>query len=597
MGKAIRVPGRLLSLFFVAALIAGSIGGISTGIARAQVLDRIPKTATYVPATALAYVTANLDESSDQWKQANVLGERLGQPITPSDMFDLFSQTVLGGSGLIDPKDFLGGDVAFAVTNPDFTALLPGLQSATSGGGLSSAGIGSAATTAAQSGYVLIALPKDPSLAEVALKAALIRVAGNNGLTPQQDTQDGITITFIPADKTTGMPGFAMARVENALIAAPTVKDLIPVLDLRVKGGDSLADNARFKQVIRPLPNETLALGAINGSALATDIGPQADQSLPGINAITNGVNAFTAFSVSAVENGFQTDSRSAGIGDGKIFGTADNFTPAYIKQMPADTQVFVDGFDFGSTGLLDAVGVIASQVLLGALAGMSSATPVATPDPESINLQQASNEAFSNLALLFGVNLKTHLIDTLDGEYALGVWGLNSTSTNGVNAAFIAQTSDPAAVTSSLDALVSFAGFAGQGASATPTAIDGVTMNSVTLGSGSSATTIDVGVNGDQMIVGVGDGAQTAISGSSDSLVDTDLFKAATASLPAERNAMLFVNLESLSSTVSELASTAMGDATPAAMAAGSTPQAYAAVGFKDNLMAASQGLLYIPA
>src|SRR5690242_18487586 len=167
MGKAIRVPSRLLSLFFVAALIAGSIGGISTGIARAQVRDRIPETATYVPATALAYVTANLDENSAQWKQANVLGERLGQPITPSDLFDLFTQTVLGGSGLIDAKDFLGGDVAFAVTNPDFTALLPSLQSGMTGGGLSSTNIGAAASTAAQSGYVLIALPKDPSLAEI----------------------------------------------------------------------------------------------------------------------------------------------------------------------------------------------------------------------------------------------------------------------------------------------------------------------------------------------------------------------------------------------------------------------------------------------
>lgn len=589
MGKTVRFPRRLLSLLFAVTLIAGSLGGVSTGLARAQVRDQMPETASYVPASALAYVTANLDERSGQWQQANLLGERLGQSITPSDLFDLFSETVLGGSGLIDVQGFLGGDVAFALTDPDVMSLLPNVQTGDILGGSSGANVVEAASAALQTGYVLIALPKDPSLAEIALRAALTRIAENNGLTPQQETQDGITISFIPGDEATGRPGFATARVDDALIAAPTVKDLLPVLDLRVNGGDSLADSVRFKQVIRPLPSETLALGAINGSVLGSLIGPEAEQRLPGINAITNGIKAFTAFSVTAVENGFQTDSRSAGIGDGKIFGTADNFDPTYINQMPAETQIFADGFDFGATGLLDAVGVVASQVLLGALAGMSSATPVSTPDPETVTLQQASNDAFGNLALLFGVNLKSQLIDSLDGEYALGVWGIDSTSANGVSAAFIAHSSDPAAVDSSLNALTVFLGFAAQGSTVTTTTIDGVTMNRVTLGSSANATTIDAGVNGDQLVVGIGDGAQAAISGSNDRLADTDLFKEATASLPTERNAMLFVNLESLAPVITESAGTTMS--------AANLPPAYALVGFKDNVMAASQGLLYVPA
>jgi hypothetical protein len=80
--------------------------------------------------------------------------------------------------------------------------------------------------------------------------------------------------------------------------------------------------------------------------------------------------------------------------------------------------------------------------------------------------------------------------------------------------------------------------------------------------------------------------------------LADTELFQNATASLPADRNAMLFVNLGELSSTVNAATASIIGDATPVASpTAVSMPQAFAVVGFKDNLLAGSQGLLYIPA
>jgi hypothetical protein len=78
------------------------------------------------------------------------------------------------------------------------------------------------------------------------------------------------------------------------------------------------------------------------------------------------------------------------------------------------------------------------------------------TPAVE-ITLPDAANTAFSQLALLFGVNLKSQLIDKLDGEFAFGLWGVNSTDATGVNAAFISQTSDPAAVDASLNAMLSF--------------------------------------------------------------------------------------------------------------------------------------------
>jgi hypothetical protein len=598
---AITFPRRLLSLLLVATFVLTSFGLAFSHGPVANARETIPETASYVPATALAYVTADLDASSAQWTQAEVLGQRIGRTITPERLFELFSQTVLGSSDVIDANDFLGGDVAIAATNPDLNGMMPSL---TTGDALSKGSTGvlaDAATKAAQSGYVLIALPKDPSIAEVVIKAALQRIAENNDVQIKEEEHNGISVTWVAGDEAAGTPGVAYARIDDALIAAPTVKDLLPVLDLRVNGGDSLGTVPRFEQVIRPLPDESLALGVVNGSQLAADIGPEADKNLPGIDAVTNGVNAFTAFSVTAVDNGFQTDTRSVGEDGAAIFGDADNFTPSLIDQMPADTQVFVDGMDFSSTGLLDAIGVIGSQFLLGALAGMSSASPAATPtiDPSTITLPDAANTAFGQLALLFGVNLKSQLIDNLDGEYAFGLWGLNSTDATGVNAAFIAQTSDPAAVDASLTALTSFIGlFAQNSAAVTPTTIDGVPMSSIDLSSSGVSNPVVIGVNDDQLIVGIGDGANDAISGPTEQLADTELFQNATASLPAERNAMLFVNLGELSSTVNAATASIIGDATPVASpTAVSTPQAFAVVGFKDNLLAGSQGLLYIPA
>jgi hypothetical protein len=599
----ITFPRRLLSLLLVATFVITSFGLAFSHAPVAIARETVPETANYVPATALAYVTADLDSSSPQWTQAQALGERIGRTITPERLFELFSQTVLGSSDVIDASDFLGGDVAIAVTNPDLNGMMPSLIS---GGALSQGSTGviaDAATKAAQSGYVLIALPKDPSIAEVVIKTALQRIAENNGVTIKEEEHGGVVVTWVAGDEVAGTPGVAYARIDDALVAAPTVKDLLPVLDLRVNGGDSLATVPRFEQVIRPLPDDSLALGVVNGSQLAADIGPEADKNLPGIDAITNGINAFTAFSVSAVDDGFQTDTRSVGEAGGKIFGDADNFTPSLIDQMPADTQIFVDGMDFSSTGLLDAIGVIGSQFLLGALAGMSSASPAATPevDPATVMLPQAANEAFGQLALLFGVNLKSQLIDKLDGEYAFGLWGLNSTDATGVNAAFIAQTSDPTAVDASLNALTSFVGlFAQNSAAITPTTIDGVPMSSIDLSGSGVSNPVVIGVDKDQMIVGIGDGANDAISGPTDQLAGTELFQSATASLPTERNAMLFVNLSELQSTVNAATASITGDATPDVSPAATTfttPQAFAVVGFKDNLLAGTQGLLYIPA
>ena len=124
--------------------------------------------------------------------------------------------------------------------------------------------------------------------------------------------------------------------------------------------------------------------------------------------------------------------------------------------------------------------------------------------------------------------------------------------------------------------------------------------MNAIDLSSSGISNPVVVGVNDDTLIIGIGNGATAAISGSTDQLADTELFQNATASLPTERNAMLFVNLGELSSTVNAATASALGDATPVAVAspaADSIPQAFAVVGFKDNLLAGSQGLLYIPA
>lgn len=593
---------RTLSLGLALALLFGQFGLMLSGgnSVSAQSASPIPETASYAPADSLAFLSINLDIESSQWTQASVLGERLGQPFTPDELIQDLVDPLVGDTADFDVSALLNGELALVVTDPNLAEVLPSIDFSSDTDPSAFVDDATDIDSSAVNGVVLVAVSPNPSILAAALSLFLNSRAENTGMELQTTTYNGVTIASLPADSSSGTPGLAAATIDDAVIAATTPEELEPIIDLRASGGESLADIDAVAKVFAPLPASRLATGIVNGAALSAYATDEPDAS--GTFApVLSTINAVTGFSISAESNGFQLDLRSASLDGTPVFGSNDNFDPTLIERMPAETQLLIDGYDFGGIGVLDTVAAILANLFLGSLGAMfvpgdfgvePAASPEATPVP---SLEESADSAYSTLAFLLGFNLKTELIGLLDGEFVLGAWGLNGDDTSHMSAAFVSETSDPDTVSSSIGTLIGFLGFGlGDGAVVGTTRVGDATVNSIAVSGLGIPSPLTIGVVDGELAIGLGEEGTAAIEGATDRLVDDPLFIAATVDLPAERNALIYVNVGSLQSTIDEsLSETPYGEDGSITFNA----DALAIAGFQDGDMAGAQGLLYIPA
>jgi hypothetical protein len=586
------------------ALLFGQIGLTLSGgnSVSAQSASPLPESASYAPADSLAFLSIDLNAESPQWTQATVLGERLGQNLDPQALVQSLLDSVIGTGAGFDASALLDGELAVVITDPNLVGVFPtvDLSSDTSASSLVE-GIGEADSSAV-SGVVLVAVVPSPMVVAAAINLLMSSRAESTGVELETTTYNNVTIASLPADPETGTPGLAAAVIDGAAIAATTPQDLEPIIDLRAGSGESLADLDAVSKVLAPLPADRLATGIVNGAALSAYATEEPD--LAGTLApVLSTINAVTGFTISAQSEGFQLDLRAASLDDTPVFGSNDNFDPTLIEQMPADTQVLIDGNDFGGIGILDTAVGILSNLFLGSLGGMfvpgdfgdepvASPVPVATASP---TLAEAADTAYSTLAFLLGFNLDTQLIGLLDGEFALGVWGIEGTDVSGASGAFISETSDPTTVSSSVGTLIGFLGFGlGDGVVVDTATVGDSTVNSIDVHSLGIPSPLTIGVVDGNLAIGVGAEGASAITGATDSLADDPLFIAATAGLPSERNALIYLNVGLLRPTIdASLSSTVYGEDGSIDFNA----DALAIAGFQDGDMAGAQGLLYIPA
>ncbi len=591
------IPDRIEGSFryvVVVLLMFAMVGAVNTGRTTVSAQAAAPESTSYVPADSLMFVTVDLDVTSTPWLQAGILAQRIDQNLTPEQLFGALASSVLGQqASAIDPQLFLGGEATLIAVDPNLGQLvdeaipddvvtMPG------------AGIDVSVTTAELTeGYVLVTLPPDAAAAEAAMRQALIDQAAIDGVAVAFSRSGDVSITAIPADEASGRPGVAVAQVDDAVIAAATVRELQAVIDVRVNDAPSMADVESIDTVMAPLPSEYLAIGAINGpvagaaAAGIDEAGAAADVILP------SGTNAFTGFTITAENEGFRLDSRSASTDGTPLAAGGDPFIAELPELLPADTQVMVSGYDFQSTQVLDGVVVTLFALFFGAMEGsVVPLDPAASPEPTAVpTFEEAAAEAYETLALLLGVNLQTDLVQLLDGEFLFGIWGVENADLAVGNVVLIANTSDPATVDATVTTLMNFLGLGAPdltgAAGATPetTGGTGLTVSDLSDG-GTELAPLAIGVANDALIIAYGNGADVAISGSDDRLVDTDLFAAATAGLPSERNSLTFINLGALESSLGG----------PGAGSFISAGQAFAVAGFQDGELAGMQGLLYIP-
>jgi hypothetical protein len=581
-------------------LIAGLMAVSLLGVAVFRPLDSsaqasVPASAEYVPAHSLLFLTVDLDVTSTPWLQAAILAQRIDQRLTPEQLFGSLAGSVFGEQAAqIDPQLFLGGEVTLVLVELDVAGIVDDstpIDDVEGGVGMVDVSVAAAEVT---QGLVLIALPPDVSAADEALQAALSAQAETDGVTVESSSYAGIDIQSIPANAESGRPGMAIAQVDDALVAAATPAELEPVIDVRVNDASSMADNEAVPVVLEPLASDYLAIGVLNGPAAAAagadagTVGGITEVVVPG------GDNAVTGFTLTAVNEGFRVDTRSASTNGEPVAGMNAPYDAELIGRMPADTQVLIDGYNLGGTGVIDAAVVVLFEAFFGSLeAAFVPFQPQGTPVPATVvPLDEAAQEAYSTVALLLGVNLQTELVQLLDGEYALGIWGIDNGDIAGAGAALIARTSDPATVDATLASLTNFLGVGASSltgaAGATPGSAGAAELTVIDLSTdGTDLAPISFGVVGDEIIIGYGEGGEVAVNGVDDPLSESELFGAVTAELPQERNFLLYVNLDALQSTL---------QSTEGGLAMVTSGQAFGLAGFQDGDLAGTQGLLYIP-
>ncbi len=582
-----KLLGRTLLFASLFALVFSQLGFTLGGVTavRAQSSSaEAPPAAQYAPANTLALLSVDLESNSDAWKQAAVLGERLGQEINPQALVEQLVGSIIGDTGTLDFTALVHGQAALLVTTPNITGVLPGLESGDITDPASVMGAGGSINPSAADGVVLVITAPNNDSTAAAINLFMVSRAQQAGVTLETTTYKDVEIVSLPADPANGLPGLAVAVAGDAIIAATNPSDLQPVIDVQAGDAESLAESSVLPEVLGALPGESLGVGIVNGPAFVDYA--ESDPTTTGmITPALSGLNAVSAFTIGASDAGFTIDSRSASTDGQPISGTGAPFDATLADSMPIDTQVFVNGNDFAATGVLDSAVAVLANLFFGSFGavfndeGFGDATPaVATPTAVPTT-QELADSAYQTLSFLLGFNLDTDLFGLLDGEYALGVWGIEGDDYSTANASFIAGTSNPGQVQASLNTLFGFIA-SGLG-NATPEAAAAETagMQTIDLSGLGIPQSLSLGVINDELVLNLGDEAGTLRRGS---LATNPTYIAVTGELPAERNSLFYIDLGSLNSTLDAGISTA--------------GMVFASAGFTDGEMAAQHGLLYIP-
>lgn len=578
MIRLTRMCGRLALVgVMVFAMVAGSFGVRSATFAQSDV----PLTAEYVPSDAVLYVAIDTHILSPQWIQLATLVQRIddganAEALPRNLLENAFEQD--DDSIDLDFTPFVGGEVAALFIGAG--ALLD--QS-------SSADFSDDPLATAEDlveGMVVVAVPSNLAAAEAELLRALGDVAESRGLTIEESSYRDYTISSVAADTANGTPGIAIVTAGDAVAIALTAAQLEPIIDRADGIGESITEIGGFDAATAPLPDERVLFGLLNGPTLIQDgfalpvIGPALEAFVPG------GANGVTAFTVSAEPNGVRVHTRTVGSdgNPGRTFG--EHIDSNLIDNLPADTQIAVSGNDLASTRLVDGVLVLIYNLVFGTLGGAFSEFEdegSATPEPLPATFEGYVEQAYGMAEAFLSVDLKADFVDLLDGEFLFGV--INAGSSH-QTIGFVSETSDPAALGGTVQNLLFVAGFLMGGAPETNAA----GLSEVDLGGG--AGTLELGMVDDTLVLGVG-GVTTLLAEPEESLVESDVFQAATESLPVERSLLIFVNIGSLQAGSSQTAPVNTFGLGSQSEAAG---PAFAFVAFNDGDEMGGEGYVYIP-
>ncbi len=602
MGMALArgsLRGRaLLTGSLAVALVAGTGAPLLTGTAQAQTAVSAFSTLAAAPDDAVAYFNIPLDEQSSQWTQAEDLIERAG-------FGDALAQAraEMGADDL--PLDaFLGGEVGVVITSEVVENAIEAGNEAAGDDLLDSLGVDEGAdepdTSEAPSlepqGWGLALEARAPDTAFAGMRAAVEGQADDAGATVTEVEYAGVVITAAPpapGDDGDDDMGLAVARVDDLILVASVPADLEPLIDAAQGTAGTLADVEEFSEVEAALPDEFIVFGFVNGVAVTDAQGDEAfgeDIGLPDFTQLQP--PSMAGFTIAADPAGFRMETVTVGANGADLPAGQPNFDSTLVGKAPADALFFLSASNLAATKVLDTVGAVGIAMAFGLQGGSDdgSVTPAADQ-----SLDAWVSEQYDMLAGMLGINLQTDLFQQLTGEY--GFWLRGGADPSTIAALFAAGAEDPATVANAIDQINLLVQGAGGGESfvTTRTVGDG-SVSTIELGPGAPA--FEYGTVDGDLLIGVGPAVDIHTAGAGEVLGDNAKFQDVMATLPAEHNSSLYIDLaqaipllQALSAASDDMGSSlgAMTDADPTCANYASAEEAQAAY---DNFDAGTENL-----
>jgi hypothetical protein len=526
----------VISAFTVLMLLSMIAGAAVFGSAHKASAQETPlDTAAATPETALVFAAVSLATDSDQWQQASDVMVTLGL----GSMEDLISEASTEGESDITFEDLEGGEVGVVVSSLEAASEATSDLSNVTGGLDPSATDTDSMTNAAASedGIAIIFKVDDPAAFWTKVQADLQQTATDRGVTVETTEYEGVTIESLPPDESAGESGTFQALVGDFIVVANRLEDIEPIIDTVNGTITPLSETTNFQKLEPSLEQDFLVFGYVNGPALAAAGMTEGDfAAISSVSAIT----AYTAFVGYIVDEGIRIDSVSVNEDGTAPILAPSGFTPSLATKVPDDTMLFIDGSDLAASGALDALALIFAQ---GALGIETGATPTAGQTAE-----EYAEEVFADSAQVIGFNIKTDLIDQLQGEYGLALWGLNMLDPSGLGFLFVTGVENQATVQDVVSKISLLAQSAGGGEFTVTTRTVGESVvSSVDLTAFGLPVTLDYGVVGDQLIISLGSGLEGYLAGQPTTLADNAEYTAALSGVPENPTSVFYVDLAQL--------------------------------------------------
>lgn len=531
----IHSPFRWFAISIIVALLGMATVPVATIHAQSDSAMSNTDAARVVPESALFFAHANLDQESTQVQLAAELIERAG-----------FAEA-LGAQGVDESMTGIpaGAEVAVVVTSiPEASDL-----------DVADVSLDPLAATEEleNGGYAVLISSDDPQAAYDLLLADLESNVAISGGAVTTSEYNGVTITsYAPAADDDFTEPSSVALVGDYAVQAVRAEDIHPIIDAAAGVVPTLANNENFQSLTEMLPTERLALGFINGPAILASLQASSPDVLESVDdSSTQALDAWTAFSFSAEENGFRLETRS--VSNGMPFEEIVPLDDSFLDNVSSDALVVVNGTNIDSTGIVTTIALFIASAVTGQ--GL-----MATPVPGTpVALDQ--DAVFAEAESLLGFNLKTDFVDHLVGEFGLAITvngsAMDPESLPAVDALLFSEIDDPVAVQDAVSKISFIIGAAmGDAGTIETRDVNGSQVNVIDLSETGIADRVEFGVVDGKFVISIGSGLDDYLLGPETPISADPNFNAVMENLPDEYGTLAYVNMPIVLELVTGLSS-----------------------------------------